>query len=102
MAHIETMVSFGRKKISMTNKKKILGLRMQEKHLERLGFEPITVLDYSKPLSNFTGHFRGQNRTEQHGNQDLRVRTGKVCILNLVSALRTFAQKLWRTIFIQK
>ena len=94
------MVSFGHKKIGLTDKKKILGLRMQEKHLERLGFEPTTVLDYSKPLSNFTGHFRGQNRTEQHRNLDLRVRTGKVCTLNLVSALRIFAQKLWRTLFI--
>ena len=63
MAHIETMVSFGRKNISMTNKKSFLGLRMLEKHLESLGFEPTTVLDYSKPLSNFRGHFGGQDRT---------------------------------------
>ena len=47
MAHIETMVSFGRKKISMINTKNFLGIRMQEKHLERLGFEPTTVLEYS-------------------------------------------------------
>ena len=47
LAHIETMVSFGRKNISMTNKKIFLGLRMLEKHLESLGFEPTTVLDYS-------------------------------------------------------
>ena len=63
LAHIETMVSFGRKNISMTNKKKILGLRMLEKHLESLGFEPTTVLDYNKPLSNFRGHFGGQDGT---------------------------------------
>ena len=67
---------------------------MQEKYLDRLGFESTTVLDYSKPISNFKAHFRGQNGTEQHRNQDLRVRTGKVCTLNLVSALRVFAQKL--------
>ena len=65
MAHIETMVSFGRKNISMTNKKSFLGLRMLEKHLESLGIEPTTVLDYSKPLSNFRGHFGGQDRTGQ-------------------------------------
>ena len=68
LAHIETMVSFGHKKISMTNKKNFLGLRMQEKHLERLVFEPTTVLDYSKPLSNLrmpiwrTGHDRPGKR----------------------------------------
>ena len=94
MAHIETMVSFGSKKISMTNKKNFLGLRMQEKYLERLGFEPTTVLDYSKPLSNFTGHFRGQSRTKQHRNLDLWVRIGKICTLDLVLALRNFAQRL--------
>ena len=93
MAHIETMVSFGRKRVNMTNKKKFLGLKMQEKHLESLRFEPTTVLDYSKPLNNFTGHFRGQNRTEQHRDLDLRVRTEKVCTLDLVSALRNFAQR---------
>ena len=37
---------------------------MLEKHVKRLGFEPTTVQDYSKPLSNFTGHFRGQDSTE--------------------------------------
>ena len=87
------MVSFGRQKIIMTNKKNFLGLRMQQKHLERLRFEPTTVLDYSKPLSNFRGHFRGQGRTGQGGNLHLRVRTEKVYILDLVSALRMFAQK---------
>ena len=98
MAHIETMVSFGRKKISLTNKRNFLGLRMQEKHLERLGFEPTTVLDYSKPLSNFTGHFGGQDRIGQHRDLDLRVRTGKDCPLDLFSCLRMFAQRLWKTI----
>ena len=83
------MVSFGCKKVNMTNKKIFLGLKMQEKHLESLGFEPTTVLDYSAPL----GHFRGQNRTEQHRDLDLRVRTEKVCTLDLVSALRNFAQR---------
>ena len=39
--------------------------RMLEKHVKRLGFEPTNVLDYSKPLSNFTGHFRGQDRIAQ-------------------------------------
>ena len=87
------MISFGRKRVNMTNKKKILGLKMQEKHLKSLGFEPTTVLDYSKPLSNFTGHFRGQNRTEHHRDLDLYVRTEKVCTLDLVSALRNFAQR---------
>ena len=65
MAHIETMISFGHIIMSGTNKKKILDFRMLEKHVERLGFEPTTVLDYSKPLSNFTGHFGGQDRTGQ-------------------------------------
>ena len=87
------MVSFGCKKVSMTNKKIFLALEFKKKHLERLEFEPTTVLDYSKPLSNFTGHFRGQNRTEQHRDLDLRVRTEKVCTLDLVSALRNFAQR---------
>ena len=92
MAHIDTMVSFGHKKISMTNKKLFLGLRMLEKHVESLGFEPTTVLDYSKPLSNFTGHFGGQDRTGQHRDLDLHVRTGKVCPLDLLSCLQMFAQ----------
>ena len=87
------MVSFGHKNISMTNKKSILGLRMLQKHLESLGFEPTTVLDYSKPLSNFRGHFGGQDRTGQGRNLCLRVRTGKDYILDLVSALRMFALK---------
>ena len=93
LAHIETMVSFGRKNISIANKIIFLGLRMLEKHLESLGFEPTTVLDYSKPLSNFRGHFGGQDRTGQGRNLYLRVRTGKDYILDLVSALRMFAQK---------
>ena len=93
MAHIETMVSFGRKKISMTNKKKFLGLKMQEKHLESLGFEPTTVLGYSKPLSNFRGQFGGQGTTGQERDLYLSVRTGKDNTLLLVSALRMFAQK---------
>ena len=66
--------------------------------MKRLGLEPTTILDYSKPLSNFAVHFRGQNRTEQHRNLDLRICTGKICTLDLVSALRNFVQKLWRTI----
>ena len=93
MAHIETMVSFGCKKVNMTNKKIFLGLKMQEKHLESLGFEPTTVLDYSKPISNFGGHFGGQGRTGQGRNLYLRVRTGKDYILDIVSALRMFAQR---------
>ena len=87
------MVSFGCKKISMTKKKFFLGIRMLEKHLESLGFEPTTVLDYSKPLSNFRGHFRGQRRTGRGRNLYLRVRTGKDYMLDLVSALTMFAQK---------
>ena len=96
------MVSFGHKKFSMTNKKIILGLRMQERHLERLGFKPTTVLDYSKPLSNFRGHFRGQGRTGRGRNLYLRVRTGKDYMLDLVSALRMFAQKSWKTLKVTK
>ena len=46
---------------------------MLEKHMKSLGFEPKTVLDYSKPLSNFKGYFRGQNTTEEHRNLNLRV-----------------------------
>ena len=87
------MVSFGRKRVNMVHKKNFLGLKMQEKYLESLGFEPTTVLDYSKPLSNFRGHFSGQDRTGQGRNLYLRVRTGKDYILDLVSALRMFAQK---------
>ena len=87
------MVTFGRKKISLMNKKIFLGLRMQEKHLKRLRFEPTIVLDYSKSLSNFRGHFRGQGRTGQGRNLFLHVRNGKDYILDLVSALQMFAQK---------
>ena len=87
------MVSFGRKRVNMTNKKKFLSLKMQEKHLESLGFELTTVLDYSKPLSNFRGQFGGQGTTGQERDLYLSVRTGKDNTLQLVSALRMFAQK---------
>ena len=66
---------------------------MAEKCLERLGFEPITILDYSKPLSNFRGQFGGQGTTGQERDLYLSVRTGKDNTLQLVSALRVFAQK---------
>ena len=49
---------------------------MAEKYLERLGFEPITILDYSKLLSNFRGYFGGQGTTDQQRGQCLSVRTG--------------------------
>ena len=87
------MVSFGRKRVNMTNKKNFLGLKMQEKHLESLGFEPTTVLGYSNPLSNFRGQFGGQGTTGQERDLYLSVRTGKDNTLQLVSALQMFAQK---------
>ena len=93
LAHIETMISFGRKRIRITNKKNFLGLRMLEKHLESVGFEPTTVLGYSKPLSNFRGQFGGQGTTGQERDLYLSVCTGKDNTLQMVSALRMFAQK---------
>ena len=87
------MISFGHNVMIKMNKKFFLDFTMLEKHLKSLGFEPTTVLDYSKPLSNFRGHFGGQGRTGQGTNLYLRVRTGKDYILDLVSALRMFVQK---------
>ena len=60
---------------------------MQEKHRERLGFEPTSVLDYSKPLNNFRGQFGGQGTTGQERDLYLSVRTGKDNTFLLVSAL---------------
>ena len=94
MAHIETKVSFDRKKISRTNKSIFLGLRIEEKHLERLGFEPTTFLDYSKPLSNFRGQFGEQVTTGQERDLYLCVRTGKNNTLQLVSCFRMLPQRL--------
>ena len=47
------MISFGQNIISGINKI-FLEFRMLEKHVKRLGYEPTTVLDYSKPLSDLT------------------------------------------------
>ena len=76
MTHTETMASFTPDIKSRMNKKIFWDLKMAEKCLERLGFEPITILDYSKPLSNFRGHFGGQGTTGQQRGQCLSVRTG--------------------------
>ena len=87
------MISFGHNIMSGTNKKIFLELRMLEKHVEKLEFEPTTFLDYSKPLSNFRGQFGGQGTAGQERDLYLCVRTGKDNTLQLVSALRMFAQK---------
>ena len=75
---------------------------MQETPLERLGFEPTTFLDYSKPLSNFRGQFGGQGTIGQERDLYLCVRTGKDNTLQLVSALRMFAQKPLKSLKITK
>ena len=93
MAHIETMISFGHNIMIRMNKNFFLDFTMLQKHLKSLGFELTTVLDYSKPLSNFRGQFGGQGTTGQERDLYLSVRTGKDNTLQLVSALRMFAQK---------
>ena len=76
MTHTETMASFTPDMKSRGNKKNFWDLKMAEKCLERLEFEPTTILDYSKLLSNFRGHFGGQGTTAQQRGQCLSVRTG--------------------------
>ena len=70
------MASFSPDIKSRMNKKKFCDLKMAKKCLDRLEFEPITILDYSKPLSNFRGHFGGQGTTGQQRGQCLSVSTG--------------------------
>ena len=69
------MASFAPDIKSRMNKKIFLDIKIAEKCLERLGFEPTTILDYSKLLSNFRDHFGGQGTTGQEKNQCLHVRT---------------------------
>ena len=83
------------------NKKIFLDFTMLEKHLKSLGFEPTTVLDYSKPLSNFRGQFGGQGTTGQERDLYLCVRTGKDNTLKMVSCFRMLPQKLWKTLMIK-
>ena len=65
MTHTETMASFTPDIKSRMNKKIFWDLKMAEKCLERLEFEPTTILDYSKLLSNFRGHFGGRGTMGQ-------------------------------------
>ena len=76
MTHTETMASFAPDIKSRMNEKIFWDLKMAEKCLERLVFEPTTILDYSKLLSNFRVHFGGQGTTGQQRGQCLSVRFG--------------------------
>ena len=96
------MASFAPDIKSRMNKKNFGDLKMAEKCLERLGFEPTTILNYNKVLSNFRGHSGGQGTTGQERDQCLRVRTGMHNNLHLVSSLPIFAEKLWKTLLIRK
>ena len=55
-----------------------------------------------KPLSKFRGQFGGQGTMDQERNLYLCVRTGKDNTLQLVSALRMFAQKPYKNLKITK
>ena len=96
------MASFSPDIKSRMNKKNFCDLKMAEKCMERLGFKPITILDYSKPLSNFRGHFGGQGATGPERDQCLRVRTGMHYNLHLVSCYLMLPEKLWKTLLIRK
>ena len=96
------MASFAPDIKSRMNKKIFWDLKMEGKCLERLEFEPTTILNYSKLLSNFRGLFGGQGTTGQERDQCLHVRTRMYSNLHLVSSLPIFAEKLWKTLLIRK
>ena len=96
------MASFTPDMKSRMNKKIFWDLEMAEKCLERLEFEPTTILDYNKLLNNFRGHFGGQGATGPERDQCLRVRTGMHNNLHLVSCFPMLPEKLWKTLLIKK